>query len=70
MATGGGKYDDECTVLRHSTEAECAIAIVIGGNKGEGFSVQSTNPQRLHELVALLRGVADEIEIDMSGTKR
>ncbi len=41
MPIGPGKYDDECTMLRESTEAQGVIVIVIGGKLGSGFSVQA-----------------------------
>ena len=38
---GPGKYDDLCTLVREKTGASATIVIVIGGNKGNGFSCQS-----------------------------
>lgn len=61
MPLGHGKYDDLCTYVREQAEAEGAIVIVFGGNKGPGFAVQSSLGVLL-QMPALLRFVADEIE--------
>jgi len=61
--TGAGKYDDLCTQAREAAQAEGAILIVMGGNKGQGFSAQL--PLHLIAVVPqMLRHVADEIEAD------
>jgi hypothetical protein len=62
MASGLGKYDDACTVARLATDAEAVILIVLGGNKGSGFSVQSLGAEMTAKLPALLRSVAAQIE--------
>jgi hypothetical protein len=40
MPIGPGKYDDLATYVREQTEADGVAVIVMGGNKGNGFSVQ------------------------------
>lgn len=40
MTIGPGKYDDLCTMVREKTGAAGAIVIVIGGERGSGFSCQ------------------------------
>lgn len=62
---GPGKYDDECSKVRESAQALLAAVIIIGGNKGTGFSVQTVNPHLLNEVPGLLRHMADEIEKDL-----
>jgi hypothetical protein len=57
-----GKYDDLCTLARESAKARGVILIVIGGLRGEGFSVQTTDPRVLIALPKILRGVASDIE--------
>jgi hypothetical protein len=42
--------------------AETAILVVLGGNKGNGFSVVSIDPDVERVLPRLLRALADEIE--------
>jgi hypothetical protein len=59
--TGPGKYDDLCTLLRAKAEATAAIVVIIGGNKGQGFSCQAPLEVTL-ALPKLLRAIADEIE--------
>jgi hypothetical protein len=70
MAIGPGKYDDVCTVAREMADAQLVTVIVMGGNKGGGFSVQTTlyGFQLLAMLPAMLRQVADEIERGMPQT--
>ena len=60
---GPGKYDDLATLVAHQAEALGVILVVIGGNKGSGFSVQAVGPIA-HELPSLLRNLADSIECD------
>lgn len=38
---GPGKYDDLCTTVRTMASAKLAAVIVLGGDKGNGFSVQT-----------------------------
>jgi hypothetical protein len=64
MAIGPGKYDDEVTEIMKSTQANGAILIVIGGNKGEGFCCQATLEVTLR-LPKMLRLIADQLEADM-----
>jgi hypothetical protein len=67
MTLGPGKYDAICTLAREQAEAEAALLLILGGNKGSGFSVQvqvQANMVLLRALPALLRDVADQIEKD------
>lgn len=59
---GPGKYDELCTLARERAKAVCVALIVIGGEKGIGFSVQSLDPELLFHLPTLLRLTADQIE--------
>ena len=65
---GPGKYDAEATMVQQSTEAHGVIVIVIGGNRGEGFSCQATADVTL-ALPKLLRTMADQIEGDTTEIK-
>lgn len=66
MAEGPGKYDAVCTMARELTEAACAIVIVFGGRRGDGFSVQvdSRIARELgpKSLARILRDMASQIE--------
>lgn len=42
MAIGPGKYDDLCTLVREKANAEGAIVIILGGDRGSGFSCQTS----------------------------
>ena len=67
---GPGEYDAECTAARESAGAPIAILIIIGGDRGNGFSAQFITdvpgkpPKELAAVPALLRDVADQIERD------
>lgn len=65
---GPGKYDSICTVARESTDAAFIAVIVIGGNQGNGFSVQATDEALTHNLPKVLRKMADDIEADFGTT--
>jgi hypothetical protein len=60
---GPGKYDAEATAAFEQTEAQGVILIVLGGNRGHGFSAQVT-AEAMAAIPALLRAVADQIEAD------
>lgn len=59
---GPGEYDPECTAVRKATEAALAIVVVVNGNRGSGFSVQTIDPTAAQKLPSMLRIMADQIE--------
>jgi hypothetical protein len=61
-ARGPGRYDAECTAARTSADARAVLLIVVGGNRGHGFSVQCVDGDIEATLPRLLRDVADDIE--------
>lgn len=63
MAFGPGKYDDLCTDVRLKTHAHGVLLIVLGGDKGTGFSCQATAATTL-ALPDLLEDVARQIRQD------
>jgi hypothetical protein len=62
MPEGPGKYDEECEGVLKSTNAIACILLVLGGDKGNGFEVASTEPGLKKEIPKLLREMADQIE--------
>jgi hypothetical protein len=64
MAAGPGKYDVECTAARESTRAVAAILIVVEGDRGTGFSVQTLEPDLLRVLPTMLELMAADIRAD------
>lgn len=64
MPLGPGKYDAICTVVREETNAQAAIVIIIGGNKGTGFSCQSAGGP-LQDLPEILETVARQMRESM-----
>jgi hypothetical protein len=61
MASGPGKYDDLCTHVRTSAKADAAIVIVLGGEKGAGFSLQTSKQMNLAHIANVLEDVAKQI---------
>lgn len=65
-----GKYDAEATAARESAQAGAVLLIVLGGNRGNGFTVQIDTardasrdlPRTGLEIGRLLHSIADKIE--------
>lgn len=66
MAHGPGKYDNECTQVRTNTKATGVLLVVLGGDKGNGFSVQAPLAVQ-HELPVMLELIARGIRADLAG---
>lgn len=64
MTVGPGKYDDIATQARETAKASGVVLIVLGGEQGHGFSVQTVGHSPMQSLPALLRTLADQIERD------
>lgn len=67
---GPGKYHELCTLIREQSRATGCIVILLGGDKGSGFSAQFLNPNDASKLPAVLRHVADQIEEDATTTRQ
>jgi hypothetical protein len=65
LTIGPGKYDDLCTLVREQTDAELAIVIVQGGNRGNGFSCQVIDPALLKRMPDILENMAAQMRKDM-----
>lgn len=62
MKTNGpGKYDEACTDARMATRAVATILIVVEGEHGNGYSVQTLEPDLIPVLPTLLRQIANDI---------
>lgn len=60
---GPGKYDELCTMARELSQARGCFVVIIGGNRGDGFSGQLTGDLvATVDVPALLRSMADQIE--------
>jgi hypothetical protein len=70
MAIGPGKYDDLCTLVREKAKARAVIVIIIGGEHGEGFSVQTEDPFIILRLPLVLERVAASIRTNPFGGGR
>ena len=60
MAMGKGRYDNHCTVVRDLTNADGVVVIVLGGNRGSGFSAQ-LSPELQAKLSDILEDLAKQI---------
>jgi hypothetical protein len=61
MTIGPGKYDDVCTIVREETDATVAIVIVVGGSRGDGFSVQTSDLSLMARLPDVLETIAKQV---------
>lgn len=62
-----GKYDDESRDLLIKHGATAALVIVIGGERGTGFSFSAIRRDIAKDVPEVLRAVASEIEGDVVG---
>lgn len=65
---GPGKYDELCTLVREKTgigltRGGAVAVLVIGGERGSGFSVQA-DPEHARLLPDLLEDIARQIRAD------
>ena len=67
MAEGPGKYDKLATWVRERAKAQGVVVVVIGGDKGHGFSIQlpgTATADDMVQIAAMLREVANQVEVD------
>lgn len=67
MSQGPGKYDEICVRALAETQSAGVILIVLGGNQGSGFAVNTVDPEITKKLPDLLEHVAREIRKDCEG---
>ncbi len=56
-----GKYDGLATLVRETANAHMVMVVVVGGNKGNGFSVQAVDRKLIADVPALLEHIAKDI---------
>ena len=61
---GPGKYDAECHETMRSTGAVGCVVIVIAGDRGDGFSFRTRDPELLRVLPTMLENMAADIRAD------
>ena len=61
---GPGKYGAECEAMLRDTGAVACILIVIEGDRGTGFAVQTKEPELLRVLPTMLESMAADIRAD------
>jgi hypothetical protein len=64
MTIGPGRYDDLCTLVREKVHADFAVVIIGGGERGGGFSFQTTDPKSMLVLPSILENIARTIRED------
>lgn len=62
---GPGKYDAIATAAREVTKADAVVLIIANGIYGNGFSVQSMNPEFIEKLPDMLERMAKQIREDL-----
>lgn len=66
MPIGEGEYDHVCEVARTMADARTCAVIIGGGNRGNGYAVQTNEPDIASiALPAVLRSIAASIESDL-----
>jgi hypothetical protein len=67
---GPGRYDEACTQARLATGGHTVVLFVAGGVHGQGFQVQTLDPDFAKSLPAVLRSIADQVEANPPDTER
>lgn len=57
-----GKYDQDCESILRSYGASLVVVMVIGGKKGNGFSVSTNKENLIARVPEILRNVANGID--------
>lgn len=70
MTVGPGKYDDLCTMVREKANADWAIVLIGGGDRGNGFSCQTSDLAVMVSLPDMLESIARQIRRDSQGETR
>ena len=66
MAVGAGKYDDLATLVREKANATGVVVVVLGGDQGNGFSVQiEEGAIDVEGLARLLEHMAKQMRADV-----
>jgi len=70
MPMGPGKYDRECDEARDKTSADAVLMVVVGGDRGSGFSATFAGLRGVEvmaHLPGILRDTARQIEESAAG---
>jgi hypothetical protein len=65
VAEGPGRYDKEAAMVMESAKARGVMVIIYRGDRGNGFSMQSTDPRFIRTIPDILRSMADQIDQDI-----
>lgn len=64
-----GKYNAEATKLREETNAGLVFVLVLRGAKGDGSSLQTTDPRLAAVAAKMLRIIADGLDADVAALR-
>lgn len=67
---GGGKYDEQCERTLFELNAAGVLLIVLGGNKGTGFSMSAIEVSIVEDVPEILEDVARQIRAAREADKR
>jgi hypothetical protein len=58
---GPGKYDEEVRLVQKATDAALVLLVVVGGDRGTGFSVAAIDPKFVQNVPDVLDVVSAKI---------
>ena len=61
---GPGKYDDQCMSVMVSTNAVGVMVLVVDGERGNGVSFKTIEPDLLRVMPAMLEQIAAQLRAD------
>lgn len=64
MSNGAGIYDEDCGNVREKNNASGVLLIVLGGDKGNGFSIQAEG-NIIQNVPEMLESIAKELRSDL-----
>lgn len=64
---GPGKYDDECKAVKASTNAVGVLLMVVEGDRGNGVSFRTSEPELMRILPRMLEQIAQQMRLDAQG---
>lgn len=65
-----GNYEQDCEFLLSQYKANLVVVGVVGGSKGNGFSVSVQDPHLRQYLPCILRSMADSIEKELATQRK
>lgn len=73
MAHGPGEYDNLCEEMLQRTDADCVVILVLGGQKGSGWSFNAkweALEKATKHMPQFLEKIAESIKVDENELRR